>query len=524
MTSSSKVREVIAAVDQGTQSTRAVLYDVATMKPFAHQQLPHRQIYPQPGWTEHDPREIYDNALQCLQAVHEKAVTACGDQELKVCALGITNQRETVIVWDKETGHPLHNAIVWLDTRTQDICDELVVEFGSTDHFRDLTGLPISTYFSAMKLRWLLKNVPEVKSAADAGRAMFGTVDSWLIYNLTGGVKGGVHVTDVTNASRTMLMDLSSTAWHAPTVKALGVPMAMLPKIVSNAEVYGTVAEGPMRGVPITGCLGDQHAAALGQRCRPGEAKNTYGTGCFLLLNTGPTLVPSTHGLLTTVAFKLGPDAPIHYALEGSVAVAGAAISWLKDNLGLIEKASDVEALARQVDDNGGMYFVPAFNGLFAPHWRSDARGCVVGLTQYCTKAHFARAALEAICFQSCEVLDAMRKDAGSALQIQALRVDGGAAANNLLLQLQADLLGVPVVRPEDIETTARGAALAAGMGAGLWDASHFLASDMTAIKQLENPMMFHPSIPDEVRHRSKARWTDAVQRSLGWERASNRA
>jgi len=382
------------------------------------------------------------------------------------------------------------------------------------DSFRAVTGLPISTYFSGVKLRWLLDNVPQVKSAADEGRALFGTVDTWLIYMLTGGAQGGAHVIDVTNASRTLLMDLKTRAWHEPTVQSLRIPPSLLPRIVSSAEVYGTVRAGALAGVPIAGCLGDQHAATLGQRCRPGEAKNTYGTGCFMLLNTGSQLVPSSHGLLSTMAFQLGKDAPPQYALEGSVAIAGAAVSWLKDNLGIIKSAKEIEGLAASVPDSAGVCFVPAFNGLFAPHWRTDARGCIVGMTQYCTKAHIARATLEAICFQSREVLEAMKADA-EGLSVGALRVDGGATQNALLMNMQADILGIPVVRPEDIETTARGAALAAGIGAGLWPAESIFQED--AKGSGGGHTTFAPSIGEEEREARYALWSKAIARSLDW-------
>lgn len=386
---------------------------------------------------------------------------------MKVVSLGITNQRETTVVWDRATGKPLYNAVVWLDNRTSAICSAWEERVGGRDYFRPVTGLPISTYFSAFKFQWLYEHVPAVRAAAAAGTCLFGTVDSWLIYCLTGDVKGGVHVTDVTNAARTMLMDLGTLQWHQPYVELFGMRPDMLPRIVSNVEVYGHVAEGPLEGVPISGCLGDQMAAMLGQRCVQGEAKNTYGTGCFMLLNTGPTPQPSKAGLLTTVAFQLGPSQPAQYALEGSVAVAGLGVSWLQSNLGVIEDAQESETLARQVPTTGGVYFVPAFSGLLAPHWDATARGVIAGLSGSSTRAHVVRAMLEAVCYQTREVLDAMKRDAG--LQLKALRVDGGATKNNLLMQLQADILQVPVLRPVFQETTSMGAALAAGLAVGFW-------------------------------------------------------
>ncbi|GFR41737.1 hypothetical protein Agub_g2490 [Astrephomene gubernaculifera] len=492
--------DCIAALDQGTQSTRVFLFD-KDCNPLASHQVDLPQIYPQAGWCEHDPLEIWRTVLECLSKAWElgqQQMAASGRPPLRMLGLGITNQRETTVVWSRTTGRPLHNAIVWLDTRTSDLCGRLAEQHGGRDAFRGITGLPISPYFSATKYLWLYDHVPEVRAAVDCGDAAVGTVDSWLIWQLTGGAGGGVHVTDVTNASRTLLMDLDSLDWHPPTLAAFRCPREVLPRIVSNAEVYGTITanrhnghrEGyngrngdqdhplaAFEGVPIAGSLGDQMAAVLGQRCRPGEAKNTYGTGCFMLLNTGGRRIASTHGLLTTLAFKLGPGQPANYALEGSVAVAGLGVSWLRDNLGLIGSAGESGELAASVKDTGGVYFVPAFSGLLAPRWRADARGVLIGMTSFTTRAHVVRAMLEAICFQSREVLDAMRQDAGLQGGLAALRVDGGAAANDLLMQLQADLLQVPVLRPAFRETTSLGAALAAGLAVGFWSEEEIFAS-----------------------------------------------
>ena len=432
---------------------------------------------------------------------------------MTVLGVGVTNQRETTVVWCKQTGRPLTNAIVWLDTRTSALCKRLSRQHGGASAFSRITGLPINTYFSVYKYLWMVEHCSAVAEAVEEGRAAFGTIDSWLIYSLTG---GGAHVTDVSNASRTGLMDLQACAWHEPTCAALGVPLHILPSIKSNAEVFGHVQAGPLQGVPICGCLGDQQAATLGQRCRMGEAKNTYGTGCFLLLNTGPTLVHSSHGLLSTVAFKLGPVAQTQYALEGSVAIAGAGVTWLRDNLGIIASARDVEALAGSAPDAAGVVFVPAFGGLLAPHWRDDARGTICGLTQYSTRSHIARALLEAICFQTREVLDAMTADARSCrlhLSLLSLRVDGGASSNNLLMQMQADILGQPVVRPADVETTALGAALAAGVALGLWSGESLLSAHHTR----EGATEFTPKCSEAERASMYLRWKAAVDRSMGW-------
>ncbi|KAL4431102.1 hypothetical protein ABPG75_006358 [Micractinium tetrahymenae] len=501
--------ECIGAIDQGTQSTRFFLYDTAECRPLASAQVGFPQVYPRAGWVEQDPLAIWGSVQDAVQQVMEQARAQF--PQLTVRAVGITNQRETTLVWDRLTGQPLHNAIVWLDNRTAGICHAMTQQLGSQDHFRPVTGLPISTYFSAYKLKWLMDHVPAVAAAAAEGRAMFGTVDSWLIYQLTGGVDGGLHITDVSNASRTNLMDLATLSWHEPTLRLFGVPPAMLPQIRSNAEVYGTVkAEGPLQGVPIAGCLGDQQAAMMGQRCAVSEAKNTYGTGCFMLLNTGQELVQSSHGLLSTLAFQLGAAAAPHYALEGSIAIAGQGISWLRDRMGFIASAADSEEVAGSVPDSGGVYFVPAFGGLLAPWWQDDARGVIVGLTQYSTKAHIVRAMLEAICFQTRDVLEAMQADSGTE-RLPVMFVDGGASQNDLLMQMQADILQVPVRRPAHMETTSLGAALAAGMGVGMWTAEQAF----TDLKHNTGGTLFEPRITSAAASRRHAKWKLAVQRSF---------
>ncbi|KAL4421980.1 hypothetical protein ABPG77_011003 [Micractinium sp. CCAP 211/92] len=500
--------DCIGAIDQGTQSTRFFLYD-AQCRPLASAQVEFPQVYPHAGWVEQDPMAIWASVQEAVRQAMEQARGEF--PQLTVRAVGITNQRETTLVWDRSTGQPLHNAIVWLDNRTSGVCHAMAQQLGSQNYFRPVTGLPISTYFSAYKLKWLLDNVPAVAAAAADGRAMFGTVDSWLIYQLTGGVDGGLHITDVSNASRTNLMDLRTLSWHEPTLRLFGVPPAMLPQIRSNAEVYGTVkAEGPLKGVPIAGCLGDQQAAMMGQRCAVSEAKNTYGTGCFMLLNTGPELVQSSHGLLSTLAFQLGAGAAPHYALEGSIAIAGQGISWLRDRMGFIASAAESEAVAGSVPDSGGVYFVPAFGGLLAPWWQDDARGVIVGLTQYSTKAHIVRAMLEAICFQTRDVLEAMQADSGTA-RLPVMFVDGGASQNDLLMQMQADILQVPVRRPAHLETTSLGAALAAGIGMGMLTAEQAF----TDLKHNTGGTLFQPRITPAAASRRHAKWKLAVERSF---------
>src|SRR5262245_6553334 len=451
----------IGAIDQGTTSSRFMVFDQqGTVVAVAQRE--HEQIYPKPGWVEHDPTAIWRNT----EAVIGEALARGGVRPGELAAVGITNQRETTVLWDRNTGVPLANALVWQDTRTA----ELVARYardGGQDRFRARTGLPLATYFSGLKLRWLLDNVPGARAKAAAGDALFGTIDTWLLWNLTGGAGGGVHLTEVKNASRPQLMDLETLDWDDELLAAFEIPRALLPRIAPSSASYGAAQNGALKGVPIAGILGDQQAALVGQTCfEPGEAKNTYGTGCFMLMNTGPRPVPSTAGLITTVAYQLGDDAPC-YALEGSIAIAGALVQWLRDNLGLIAKSSDVEALARKVDDNGDVYCVPAFAGLFAPYWKETARGVLVGLTRYANKSHIARAALEAVAYQTRDVLEAMEQD--SKIPIRELRVDGGMVANELLMQFQADMLGVPVVRPKITETTALGAAYAAGLAVGYW-------------------------------------------------------
>jgi glycerol kinase len=492
----------IAAIDQGTTSTRCILFDHAG-RPCGQAQREHRQIYPQPGWVEHDPLEIWE----VTQAVIRAALAAAGAGPRGIVAVGITNQRETTLLWNRRTGRPYANAVVWQDTRTRDLCDALAAD-GGPDRFRALTGLPLATYFSGPKLRWLLDHVPGARADAERGEALFGTVDSWLIWQLT-----GVHVTDVTNASRTLLMSLHTLDWDDDLLAALEVPRATLPRIVpsSHPTAYGvTRAGGPFRAaVPVCGALGDQQAALVGQAClAPGEAKNTYGTGCFMLLNTGPQPVASHSGLLTTVAYQFG-EQPAVYALEGSIAVSGALVQWLRDNLGLIAHSGEIEPLARSVDDNGGVYIVPAFSGLFAPYWRSDARGIIAGLTRYANKGHLARAALEATAFQTLEVLDAMRRDAS--VELTVLKVDGGMVVNELLMQFQADILGVPVVRPRVTETTALGAAYAAGLAAGFWNSPDTLRAQWAADRA------WQPAMAPAERDRLVFGWHKAVQRTFGW-------
>lgn len=504
----------IGALDQGTTSTRFIIYDHSAT-PIASHQVEFTQIYPQAGWVEHDPMEILETVRTCMRLALEKAKEASKLKVVELKAIGITNQRETTIIWSKSTGKPLFNAIVWMDVRTSSICRRLEAELsGGRTHFVKSCGLPISTYFSALKLIWLLENVPEVKEAVKNEDALFGTVDTWLVWNLTGGVGKGAHITDCSNAARTMLLDLKTLEWHKRSLEELNIPLEILPKVVSNAEIIGEVAEGwPLAGVPVAGCFGDQHAAMLGQKCKRGEAKSTYGTGCFILLNTGDDVVTSQHGLLSTIAYKLGPDAPTNYALEGSIAIAGAAVQWLRDGLEIIKSAGETESLAETVPNTGGVYFVPAFNGLFAPHWRDDARGVFVGITRFTNRGHIARATLESMCFQAKEVIQAMQADSkvddekGGFL----LRVDGGATVNNLLMQIQADVLGAPVLRPADIETTALGAALAAGLAVGLWTEEMIFKSSDNA-----EATMFYPKTEEAEREKRYHSWSIAVEKSMG--------
>ena len=487
----------VAAIDQGTTSTRCILFDHGG-NIVAVDQKEHEQIYPKPGWVEHDGLEIWERTQRVVRSALEKSGAAVAD----IAAIGITNQRETSLVWERETGRPVYNAIVWQDTRTDTICNELAKD-GGQDRLRIKTGLPLATYFSGPKVKWILDNIPGVRARAEKGELLFGNMDTWIIWNMT-----GVHVTDVTNASRTLLMDLKTLDWDDENLRLLDIPRSMLPKICSSSEIYGTV-HGALGGVPIAGDLGDQQAALFGQTCfTPGEAKNTYGTGCFMLLNTGEKPVLSRNGLLTTLGYKIGGQ-PAVYALEGSIAITGALVQWLRDNLGLIEKSADVETLARSVEDNGGIYFVPAFSGLFAPYWRSDARGAIVGMTRYVNKGHIARAVLEATAYQTREVLDAMEKDSG--VKLTTLKADGGMVFNELLMQFQADILNVPVIRPKVTETTALGAAYAAGLAVGFW-------KDYTELRQnWGRDKEWQPSMPAEKRDRLYSDWKKAVTRTFDW-------
>jgi glycerol kinase len=497
---------VVAAIDQGTTSTRCIIFD-HDARVVAVEQVEHRQGLPQRGWVEHDAREIWSNTRTVMGGALARAELTAGD----VAAIGITNQRETTVVWNRKTGEPVGPAIVWQDTRTQAICNELGALGGGADRYRAQVGLPLATYFAGPKACWILDNVDGARGQADNGGLSFGTVDSWLLWNLTGGATdGGVHVTDPTNASRTMLMDLDTLQWVPQIADEMTIPLSMLPEIRSSSEEYGTVrARGPLAGVPIAGILGDQQAATFGQACLEiGEAKNTYGTGNFLLLNTGTEKVLSQNGLLTTICYALPGEDPV-YALEGSIAVTGSLVQWLRDNLGLINSADDVEALARSVDDNGGAYFVPAFSGLFAPHWRPDARGAIVGLTRFVNKGHIARAALEATAFQTREVVDAMNADSGVALT--SLKVDGGMVVNELLMQFQADILDVPVVRPVVSETTALGAAYAAGLAVGFWSSTDEIRANWAADRE------WQPTMGADQRESLYADWTKAVSRTLDW-------
>ena len=474
----------------------------------AIEQLEHKQIYPKPGWVEHDALEIWARTQETIEGVLRKVKATAAD----IAAVGITSQRETTVIWDRKTGKPSYNAVVWQDTRTDKICGELG-EGDGQDRFRSRVGLPLATYFSGPKIKWLLDNVDDLRASAEKGDAIFGNVDSWLIWNLTGGSNGGVHVTDVSNASRTMLMVLEGTHWDDEMLEIMTVPPSMLPEIrpSSDPAIYGyTLPDGPFGGrIPVCGNLGDQQAAMVGQTCfNPGEAKNTYGTGCFMLLNTGLKVVPSKSGLLTTCCYKFG-DQPTVYALEGSIAVAGSLVQWLRDNLKLIEKAPEVEVLARTVENNGGIYFVPAFSGLFAPYWRSDARGVIAGLTRYVNRGHIARAVLEATAFQTREVLDAMNADSG--VPLTALKVDGGMVYNDLLMKFQADVLGVPVIRPRVAETTALGAAYAAGLAVGFWQNTDEMRTNWGVDK------IWEPASDDTARTRLYTEWKKAVTRAFDW-------
>jgi len=497
----------VAAIDQGTTSSRCMIFNHAG-EPVSCSQMEHEQIYPKPGWVEHDAIEIWARIKEVVHSAMEKVGLIAED----IAAVGITNQRETTVVWDKKTGQPYCNAIVWQDTRTDAICNDLAGDEGQ-DRLREKTGLPLATYFSGPKIKWILDHVKGVREAAERGDALFGNMDTWVIWNLTGGIHGGAHVTDVTNASRTMLMNLEGTEWNEDILKLMDIPAQMLPTIrpSSDSGIYGyTTDHGPFAGqVPVCGDLGDQQAATVGQTCfSRGEAKNTYGTGCFMLMNTGTEIVHSRNGLLTTPCYKFG-DEPTIYALEGSIAIAGAVVQWLRDQMRLINTAADVENLARMVEDNGGMYFVPAFSGLFAPYWKSDALGAIVGMTRYLTRGHFARAALEAVAYQTREVLDAMEADSG--VKLHSLKVDGGMVSNELLMQYQSDVLGVPVTRPKVIESTALGAAYAAGLAVGFW-------KDISEMRQNWGiDKTWEPSEDETPRIDNYKMWKKAVTRTFDW-------
>ena len=494
----------IGSLDQGTSSTRFMIFD-GDGKVVGQHQLEHRQILPQAGWVEHDAAEIWDRTKEVIAAALKQADILGSD----LAAIGITNQRETTVAWDVTTGHPLHNAIVWQDTRTADYLNGFSPEISKAITYK--SGLPIAPYFSGSKMHWLIENSPEVKSAIKAGTARFGTVDSWLLWNLSGGVQGGVHFTDVTNASRTLLMNLETLQWDDELLGYFGIPRNLLPEIKSSSEIYATTnPHGPLgSAVPIAGILGDQHAAMVGQVCfERGESKTTYGTGNFALLNTGTEIVRSSNGLLSTVCYKFG-DQPAMYALEGSVAVTGSAIQWLRDQLGIISSAAETEALASSVTDTAGVYFVPAFSGLFAPYWRTDARGVIVGLTRAATKAHLARAALEAICYQTRDVMDAMVADSG--VPMTEMRVDGGITANSLCMQMQADIMGIDITRPLITETTALGAAYAAGLAVGFWKNTDELK------KQWKQSRRWSATTSVEDRASGYAGWKKAIERTLNW-------
>src|SRR5229473_1963612 len=497
------VKNYIGAIDQGTTSTRFMVFDQSA-RIAAVVQKEHEQIFSKPGWVEHDPLEI----LRRTEEVSADALEQRGLRASDLAAIGITNQRETTVLWERKTGNPVANAIVWQDTRVAEDVARFASE-GGQDRFRPQTGLPLSTYFSSLKLRWLLENIPGVREKATGGEVLFGNIDTFLLWNLTGGPLGGVHVTDVTNASRTQLLNLTTQDWDEKLLSAFDIPRAVLPEVRSSSEVYGEATLSAVAGVPITGILGDQQAALVGQACfRPGEVKNTYGTGCFLLMNTGERMVASNFGLLTTVAYKFGGEAA-RYTLEGSIAITGALVQWVRDNLGMIQKSSDIETLAKSVEDNGGVYFVPAFSGLYAPYWKHEARGVIAGLTRYVNKGHLARAVLEATAFQTREVVEAMEKDSGIALDV--LRVDGGMVANELLMQFQADILDREVVRPVIQETTALGAAYAAGLAVKFFSGLEELRANWAADRT------WKPKLDEAGRERLYRQWKKAVERSFAW-------
>jgi len=497
----------VGALDQGTTSNRFIIFDHSG-NIVGLDQKEHEQIFPRPGWVEHDPVEIWQNTRDVIRGALANAGLAGSD----LAAVGITNQRETTVLWDKHTGKPFSNAVVWQCTRTDEICKQLMRDHGQ-NRFRDKTGLPVATYFSGPKIKWILDNVAPARKAADKGEALFGTMETWIIWWLTGGPDGGSHVTDVTNASRTLLMDLYKLKWDEEILQTLDIPPQILPRIVpsSDSNTWGTsLKDGPLgAAIPVCGALGDQQAALVGQTCFDmGEAKNTYGTGCFLLLNTGTTPTVSRQGLLTTLGYQINDQAPV-YCLEGSIAITGALVQWLRDNLGMISSAPEIEALAQTVEDNGGAYFVPAFSGLFAPYWRSDARGAIVGLTRYVNKGHLARAVLEASAYQTCDIVNAMNKDSG--VHLSRLKVDGGMVANEVLMQFQSDMLNVPVIRPQVSETTALGAAYAAGLAVGFWSGLDELRQNWAEDKT------WHPAMAPAVREKYYREWKKAVDRTFDW-------
>ncbi|KAM5338534.1 glycerol kinase-like [Glossophaga mutica] len=507
---------LVGAVDQGSTSTRFFVFNSKTAELVSHHQIEIKQEFPREGWVEQNPKEILLSVYECIEKTCEKLELLNIDSS-NVKAIGVTNQRETTVVWDKITGEPLYNAVVWLDLRTQSTVEDLNKRIPGNNNFvKSKTGLPISTYFSAVKVRWLLDNVKKVQKAVEEGRALFGTIDSWLIWNLTGGTNGGVHCTDVTNASRTMLFNIHSLEWDKELCEFFEIPMKILPNVRSSSEIYGLMKAGVLEGVPISGCLGDQSAALVGQMCfQDGQTKNTYGTGCFLLCNTGHKCVFSEHGLLTTVAYKLGRDKPVCYALEGSVAIAGALVCWLRDNLGIINTPQEIEELAKEVGTSYGCYFVPAFSGLYAPYWEPSARGIICGLTHFTNKRHIAYAALEAVCFQTREIWDAMNQDCG--IPLSHLQVDGGMTTNNILMQLQADILCIPIMKSSMPEVTALGAAMAAGAaeGIGVWN----LEPDSLSALTMER---FEPQINAEESETRYSTWKKAVMKSMGWVTAES--
>ncbi|XP_046627244.1 glycerol kinase-like isoform X1 [Neodiprion virginianus] len=509
--SMSRYGPLVGAIDAGTGSCRFLVFAAETAEVLTYHQVSVSQSYPKEGWVEQDPVEIIKAVKECLDQTVSNLQQLTIDPS-DIVAIGVTNQRETTIVWDSLTGEPLYNAIVWMDMRTTRIVDDILkkVRFQNKNYLKPLCGLPISPYFSALKLKWLLQNVTRVQEVVAEKRCMFGTVDSWIIWNLTGGINGGVHSTDVTNASRTMLMNIETLKWDPVLLSFFDIPREILPQIRSSSEIYGHIQEGSLRGVPISGCLGDQQSALVGQMClQQGQAKSTYGTGCFLLYNTGSAIVDSSHGLLTTVAYQFGPDAQPVYALEGSVAIAGAVIRWLKDNMGIISDVNECESIVRQVSNDNRITFVPAFSGLYAPYWRKDARSVICGITEDTNSGHIVKAALQAVCFQTRDILEAMKKDTG--LVLSKLLVDGGMTANNLLMQMQADICGIPVVRPLMCETTALGAAIAAGCASGIrkWDVKLDAAVPSDT---------FLPSITEDERDVLFSQWKMAIDRSLGWE------